>query len=702
RRESGSWHYPPSEEMITALSANFTKKSLRTGNKTFAEYMKGRQLDFFNASSVMSTLVTIEDLSQMQRYVELMRPATILEYVGGGLYQINLGDTGTVNPETVVAPNIDEVVLVPAASLLESPLPKQRILALIPHHHEKLPLMEPCRRIVGTVEKVSRNSVTVSISPKLGKALQRAKNSKFDVIIRSQRMTFRCMYFALELLQTMPTVRGYLFAFPEVPTQILDRANASTPPGYKQADWRKRKTLPALDPPAEVVPLNESIATNAEQLAAVARIVAGPSTQGPYILVGPPGTGKTTTIVEAILQLRLQKPQSRILVTAGSNSACDTIAQKLCEYICSNVRVQEELARQVFPAMENQIIRLFSNSIFKSGLLGLSPLVLKNSNCHDYSYKHLNWLSYGITVATLIKVGTLLRDEQEYFTHVFIDEAGAVTEPEALIAIAGIKQTDKCHVILSGDHKQLGAVITNNSAATLGLRQSLMERLLRSDRYKLDDNGNYDRSLQMRLRRNYRSHPEIVRLFNELYYQGELIAQAPPSEVQQAANWKLLPNGSFPIIFQATHGVTKRHEGSTSSYNQIEALVVCWYVKRILNDGLDNGQKVSQEDIGIVAPYTAQGNLVTQLLRCQGHDNVKVGSVEIFQGREKLIIIATLVRSFTHMGFTNSPQRINVLISRAKSLLILVGNPVTLSQNDDFKFIIKECKMKGNYLFKKK
>lgn len=312
---------------------------------------------------------------------------------------------------------------------------------------------------------------------------------------------------------------------------------------------------------------------------------------------------------------------------------------------------------------------------------------------------------YGIIVATLCTVGRLVTTNLgkfNFFTHVFIDEAGASMEPEALIGIMGIKQQDTCHVILSGDHKQLSAVITSNRAANLGLRHSLMERLLRSDFYALDANGNYDHTLQTRLRRNYRSHPEIVGLFNKLYYNDELIPQAPPGQVNLAANWKLLPNQKFPIIFQATHGKTKRQIQSTSSYNALEAQVVLWYVKHLLNNGLGDGVCVMQEDIGIVAPYLGQCRLVNDMLRRQGYMNVEVGSVEKYQGREKTIIIATLVRSFSSMGFMRNPRRINVLLSRAKSLMIFIGNPVTLRHHRDFNFIINKCKLEGNYLFKKK
>ncbi|KAH8234477.1 hypothetical protein KR038_011898, partial [Drosophila bunnanda] len=699
--------FPPNTEMLKALASGFPDSDLISENTIFAEYLSTRRLEFYNVCSVMRTLLTIEDLSTMQLYAQLIQKDVAVRRVSKYIFQVALSDTA-INAEDVVSPHLDEVVLVPKSSLAASPPPKHPILALQLHAHESLHLMDPMCRQVASVEQVTRTCVHFRFRRDNFPGDDYLMSQRFHVIVRSRRIPFRYMYRALNLLQEMPELRRYLYPFPGWLTEMLNNSKIHFRNGEPLPSWMRVQPLTQCTPEKSLSLLNPTIYNNAEQLQAVQRIVAGPNPNGPYIVFGPPGTGKTTTIVEAILQLRLHQPRSRILVTAGSNSACDTIALKLCEYIQSNVRLREHFAQQEKPLANKQLIRVFSRSIQRKGLKSVPALLLKNSNCSNHKYEHLkvsHILEYGITVATLCTVGNFLCDnlgKHNHFTHIFIDEAGAATEPETLIGIMGVKQSSNCHVILSGDHKQLGAVIKSNRAASLGLSQSLMERLLRSESYKSDANGNYDRTLQTRLRQNYRSHPEIVRLFNELYYNGELIPKATPSEVNHAANWKLLPNGAFPIIFQATHGVTKPEKHSTSSYNQLEAQVVCWYVKRLLTGGLGRGKVVSQDDIGIIAPYTAQGKLITRLLVTQGHANVEVGSVETYQGREKPIIIASLVRSFANMGFMRNPRRVNVLLSRAKSLLILVGNPVTLRHHNDIKLIIKECKRQGTYVFKKK
>jgi len=329
-------------------------------------------------------------------------------------------------------------------------------------------------------------------------------------------------------------------------------------------------------------------------------------------------------------------------------------------------------------------------------LFSVHPLVLKNSNL-EFVKTSSRFHTYRIIVATLCKVGIMARiGGTGNVTHVFIDEAAASSEPESLLAIVRIKESNKCHVILSGDPKQLGPVIQSRRASSLGLGQSLMDRLMASELYKVQDDGKYDFTLQTRLRRNYRSHPEIVRLFNKLYYNNDLIALAPGQRINQTANWPMLRNSKFPIIFQATYGITNRHPLSFSSYNELEAEVVCWYISILLHNGLGNGVKVKQEDIGVITPYLAQCALLTHKFREREQPKVKVGTVEKFQGHEKPIIIASLVSSFTGSDFVSDPRRLNVLISRPMSLLILIGNPHSLCQSEDIKFIIDQCHFHGH------
>lgn len=401
------------------------------------------------------------------------------------------------------------------------------------------------------------------------------------------------------------------------------------------------------------------------------------------------GTGKTKTIVEAILQLCLLKG-TRIIVTAASNSACDAISLMLCESIEGDARFRYDRK-----SPNRVLLRVFSETRKREEDLHLvHPLVLSNSNL-EFVKTSSRLDSYRIIVATLCKVGIMSRTGTTgNVTHVFIDEAAASSEPESLLAIVRIKELNKCHVILSGDPKQLGPVIKSRRATLLGLGQSLMERLMANELYKVHDDNKYDCTLQTRLRRNYRSHPEIVRLFNKLYYENNLIALAPQQRINQTSNWPMLQNSKFPIVFHATYGITNRHPLSFSCYNELEADVVCWVVSNLLTKDL----KVNEEDIGVITPYLAQCTLLTHKFRELGL-KIKVGTVEKFQGHEKPIIIASFVSSYTGSLFVSDPRRLNVIISRPMSLLILIGNPFTLAQSRDLKFIIDECRLNGNLYY---
>lgn len=399
-------------------------------------------------------------------------------------------------------------------------------------------------------------------------------------------------------------------------------------------------------------------------------------------------------MVEAILQL--YQRNNRILVTAGSNSACNTIAYKIIDYFRS-MGEQEREKKQ-----STEFVRVFSN------YQDLKKLTLKNASLKKYfqvvSYSQLedNYLSdYKIIVATLCSVGRICSFPQK-FTYIFIDEVAASTEPEALIGIAagmGSKGIS-CPVILSGDHKQLGPVIKSKRAKSLGLGQSLMERLMLNKLYEVDEDGDYDRTLQTRLRRNYRSHPEIVDIYNKLYYNGDLIPLAPLDEVNLAANWRILRNVQFPILFQAVRAPSTRKPNSTTWLNHAEARTVCQFVEKLLTWGLGDGESVKQSDIGIITPYLGQCDRIDRQLSKMGYKHVKVGSVESYQGCEMPIIIVSMVSSCNSPQFLANPRRINVFLSRPKSLLILIGNPATLSKISDLKYIIDLCKSKDNF-FKK-
>ncbi|XP_017864748.1 PREDICTED: putative helicase MOV-10 [Drosophila arizonae] len=659
--------------MLLAFKAKFSEESLRANDASFGEYLDERKLNYDNIASVLRKLNTIEDIAHMNQYAQLLQRNVIVRHLqhpqeqadkSAKFYKLRFGQL-PINPKDVIEAHVDELILISEESLRASPLPTPLFLAQLPHVHEHHGAGNQMCRYFGSIVRVNNTFVIFKSRDIPAKVLKK----KWTVVFRSNRVMFRFIYNVLDVLKNCRIYRQYLLPITDVSQPMVTA------------------TL------AEISPINTEIATNAEQLQAVRHIISGASTLSPYIVFGPPGTGKTTTVVEAILQLYVLN-KGRILVTAGSNSACDTIALKMCEYIENH----EKFAALPIDEKRDAVLRLFSKLTYLDGRLrSVHPLVLKYSNYSD-CHIHRDLKDYRIIVTTLCMAGSLaFRKKGLPFAYVFVDEAAASTEPETLLGIVGIKDT-ACHVILSGDHKQLSPVVIDKCADTLGLRQSLMERLMLSKPYEVDAEGNYDCTIQTRLRYNYRSHPKIVGLFNKLYYNDELIAMAPPSSVNLAASWSHLSNAQSPILFHAVFGKTSRSPHSMSSYNDQEAKVVAWYIRTMLRRGIGNGVKPQAQDIGVITPYVAQCERLRHFLRQQGHQAVEVCTVHKCQGQEKPIVVGSLVCSNADTTFVANPQLLNVLISRAKSLLILIGNPSTLAKKQDFRYIIEQCKLSGNFL----
>ncbi|KAJ8920489.1 hypothetical protein NQ315_005358 [Exocentrus adspersus] len=193
--------------------------------------------------------------------------------------------------------------------------------------------------------------------------------------------------------------------------------------------------------------INESICTNHEQKTAVINIVNGTSGCSPYIVFGPPGTGKTVTIVEAILQLK-NKTDKKILVCAPCNAACDMLTQKLMPH-CT----------------KKELIRVMSQTVDRRNL---NPEILKYSNYLNrqfYTPPGKKLSDYRIVVTTLIHIGCYCGKYKPDV--VFVDEAAQACEPEVSCALGMISKGNQ--IVLAGDPRQLGPCTASDIADKYGL-----------------------------------------------------------------------------------------------------------------------------------------------------------------------------------------------------------------------------------------
>ncbi|KAM7414935.1 hypothetical protein PAMA_019653 [Pampus argenteus] len=373
---------------------------------------------------------------------------------------------------------------------------------------------------------------------------------------------------------------------------------------------------------------------NPPQREAVKRILAGESRPTPYVLFGPPGTGKTITLIEAILQFipEVLRPYSR----AG-----------------------EDIRHASFH-------RIVVSTCSSAGMF------------------------YNIG----LQVG--------HFTHVFLDEAGQATEPESLIPISFLSERDG-QIVLAGDPCQLGPIVKSKLAATFGLGVSLLERLMANPLYSRQEWG-YNPKLVTKLIYNYRSHEALLTLPSKLFYQGELCFKASRDVVDSLCQWKTLPKKGFPLLFHGARGTEMREGNNPSWFNPVEAVQVMFYCCQLAKKLY---KPVSTSDIGIIAPYKKQCEKIRVLLGKVGLSDIKVGSVEEFQGQEFLVIIISTVRSNESgqsddlqgaLGFLTNPKRFNVAITRPKAMLIIVGNPHILIRDPCFRALLQYCYINGAYL----
>ncbi|XP_044727710.1 putative helicase mov-10-B.2 [Chrysoperla carnea] len=536
-------------------------------------------------------------------------------------------------------------------------------------------------QFVGVIHEVRLNSIYVGFEKSFDKQYP-PETTKFTVQFLISRGSARKEHRAVELIQSHDVKQ---FLFPKV------------------------EMLGHTDPLPKLEYFNPQIASNKEQAEAVNNIVRGTSYPAPFLLFGPPGTGKTMTLVEAIKQIWKLKPDSHVLVCAPSNSAANVITERLIEHIDS----------------KKEIIRLLASS---QDWNSLSPNIKQYANYNEkfqeFVYPSKKVLSeFRIIIVTLLTAARLVSASfpLKHFTHVFIDECGHATETEALVPIAGLLTSRQKprkihgHIILAGDPMQLGPVIFSPIAKTYGFGISILERFMtKIELYERDSiTHKYDNRVLTKLVNNFRSHPALLYLSNIKFYENELIPYASKENSCLAVGWKELPNKDFPLLFHACYGNEERESNSPSYFNSSEIDIIMTYLKKIVGNKLnpEMDRVITQNDIGILAPYKKQIKKLQDWCRKKGYHNIVIGSVEQFQGEEKEVIIMSTVRSREDvnvqnkrsiLGFLTNPKRFNVSLTRAKSLLIVVGNPNVLQYDENWSDLIDYCENNKSLINKKK
>jgi superfamily I DNA and/or RNA helicase len=405
------------------------------------------------------------------------------------------------------------------------------------------------------------------------------------------------------------------------------------------------------------------------------------------IIHGPPGTGKTTTVIELIRQA--VRRGEKVLACAPSNLAVDNLLERLVAADERVVRVGHPA--RVLPALREHTLDLMVEdhddtrlarklakeafALFRqaSKWTRAKPepgarreqrqearqLLADARRIEDQAVEQI------LDRASVVCATTTAIDSHIFGKRTFdllvLDEACQTTEPGCWIPITRCRR-----VVLAGDHCQLPPTVLSAEAAAQGFRVSLLERLV----------DHYGPTVTRRLQVQYRMHEAIMNFSSAEFYDCELQAADSVRShlLRDLPSVQSEPLTESPVEFIDTAGASfdeQREPDGESRLNPSEARLVVRKVHALLAAG------VPAASIAVIAPYSAQVRLLRESLNVPG---LEIDSVDGFQGREKEAVIVSLVRSNSEneIGFLGDVRRMNVALTRARRKLLVIGDSATL------------------------
>lgn len=427
-----------------------------------------------------------------------------------------------------------------------------------------------------------------------------------------------------------------------------------------------------------------------------------------FLLVGPPGTGKTSCALRYMVEEALTDEKNSILLLSYTNRAVDEICNMLVESGISDktpfIRIGNEMSCD----------KRFSEFLMK----------YRMSDCNKLTEIKQRILDTRIFVGTTTSINNRLNlFDIKHFEIAIIDEASQILEPDLIGILAArtgsMNAIDK--FVLIGDYKQLPAIALQNSEEAkvtdkllnnVGIydcRNSLFERL-----YKQSDDN-----VKSVLRKQGRMHPAIAEFPNNAFYSRERLECIPLPHQEEKLPYsydlresdnieKLLLNRR--MVFITSPSPTDDGSCYSEKANINEARIVAAILKRVYN--LTKTSFNADKTVGVIVPYRNQIAMIRKeiaLLNIPELLDISVDTVERYQGSQRDVIIYSFtVRNFSQMNFLTSntfmegesviDRKLNVAITRARKQLIMTGNPEILGANITFYKLMEYIRMNNGYI----
>ena len=462
---------------------------------------------------------------------------------------------------------------------------------------------------------------------------------------------------------------------------------------------------PEFEPQKTLSPLDSRL--NDSQQEAVAFALSAHSLA---LIHGPPGTGKTRTLVEVIRQAL--KQGRTILATAASNAAVDNLAERLLDAdvpllrLGHPARVSERIEAHTLDARLEKTEAWVLSRRWTQEARELQRTLRKRSERGQLNWSEKKAMRQEITrlfrdarrqlqgtqksivqqarliCATAAGADVAVLGDRR-FDLVVLDEATQATDPIALVALS----RGEC-AVMAGDPCQLPPTVISQEAESEGLGTTFFERMA------AEGGAAWLRLLKVQ----YRMHSGLMSFPSESMYNGLLEAAEGNKEhlLEHLEGVEADPLRAEPLCFVDTSGKgweEVREEEDPSTSNPEEATRVAAEVRRLLSRGLP------AQEIAVISPYYAQVRLLRSLLEEEVRGGLEVDTVDGFQGREKEAVVVALVRcnEQAEIGFLKDIRRMNVAITRARRFLLVVGDSATVGSHPYYAGFLEAAEEQGGW-----